>query len=235
MKAKFRIGLVEVPSLGLIDANGNNWTHIYRDGALVSKQVMMAQLENEGYEVHLYNLKLGDSQQEIGSIRWKDTVLTKVYVGSPINEIDAADCDAWGVTANFMQQREVALLTVRHLASRGKPVIVGGSDALNVPNLYFQAGARAVVTDKSGAATVPVFDHVLGRARSVAPAGFILSGSGSLPQPVTAMSPQDWPLPSVEIARQCMGTRYAGSRFLENILGSGSVFPDIGCDRTCDF
>lgn len=235
MKASFRVGLIEVPTLGLFDTSGNNWTPMFRGNPLLSKQVLMAQLEDAGYEVQLYNLKNGEYQEEIGRVGWKNTTLTKVYVGQPIHEIDPAGCDAWGVTANYMQERDAALLAVKHFASRGKPVIVGGSDAITSPNLYFEAGAHAVVTDKSGTATVPAIDHVLGRRRTIAPAGFIVNGSNLLPGPVTTMSPQDWPLPSVEIARQCMGTEYAGGRFLESMLGIGSIYPDIGCDRTCDF
>ncbi|MEM9487648.1 MAG: radical SAM protein [Myxococcota bacterium] len=232
---RLRLGLIEVPTLGLIDTHGKNWTPMFRGNPLLSKQVLMAQLEDAGFEVALFNLKNGDYQEEIGQVPWKRTVLTKVYVGSRIHDLDPIDCDGWGVTANYAQEREVALLVVRHLASRGRPVVVGGSDALSRPDIYFEAGAKAVVTDKSGAATVPVFEHVLGIKRTVAPAGFVVAGSTLLAKRATPMSPQDWPVPSVDIARQCLGTEYSGERFLENLLDIGSIFPDIGCDRTCDF
>ena len=232
---RFRVGLIEVPTLGLFDTSGKNWTPMFRGNPLLSKQVLMAQLEDAGFEAVLFNLKSGDYQHEMGRIPWKNTTLTKVYVGSNIAEVDPIGCDAWGVTANYAQEREVALIAVRHLSSRGRPVVVGGSDALSRPDIYFEAGAMAVVTDKSGAATVPVFEHVLGRKRTFAPSGFVLAKSNLMPKRIQPMSPQDWPVPSVEIAKQCMGTEYSGERFLENLLGIGSVFPDIGCDRTCDF
>lgn len=45
------------------------------------------------------------------------------------------------------------------------------------------------------------------------------------------MSPQDWPLPSAQVARQCLGTEYSAERSIEDFLPIGSVFSDIGCDR----
>jgi len=236
MAIEHRIGLIEVPTLGLFDPSGNNWTPMFRGNPLLSKQLLMAQLEDAGYDVHLYNLKNGDYQEEIGSVVWKNMPLIKAYVGRSIHAVDAAECDIWGVTANYMQEREVALICVRHFASKGKPVIVGGSDAIGDPEIYFKAGAAAIVTDKSGFATIPALEHVLGKVRSSNLMGFLLPNKEKLfSAPFTPMSPQDWPLPSIDIARQCLGTEYSGEGFLESLLGIGSVFPDIGCDRSCDF
>lgn len=45
------------------------------------------------------------------------------------------------------------------------------------------------------------------------------------------MSPREWALPSLEVARDCLG-------LLPNVQGQvpvGSLVADISCDRTCDF
>jgi hypothetical protein len=49
------------------------------------------------------------------------------------------------------------------------------------------------------------------------------------------MSPDEWALPSVEVVRQCLGTEYSEEPFIEQLVPIGSVVPDIGCDRKCDF
>jgi radical SAM superfamily enzyme YgiQ (UPF0313 family) len=49
------------------------------------------------------------------------------------------------------------------------------------------------------------------------------------------MSPDEWALPSVDVARQCLGQEYSEEPFIEDLVPIGSVYPDIGCDRKCDF
>ncbi len=78
--------------------------------------------------------------------------LSKGYVGTKISTFDLNSYDAWGVTNNFSEYRELALLVIAHFAKGSSPIVVGGSDALAVPYLYLQAGTTAVVQDKSGAA-----------------------------------------------------------------------------------
>ena len=36
------IGLIEVPATGLYDAEGKNWTSLYRHRSLISKQVLLS-------------------------------------------------------------------------------------------------------------------------------------------------------------------------------------------------
>ncbi|MCA9686479.1 MAG: hypothetical protein KC457_30200, partial [Myxococcales bacterium] len=103
------IGLIEVPTLGLIDDAGKNWTPMFRGNPLLSKQVIMAQLEDAGYEPVLYNLKAGEDRVEMGHTPWRGAGLTKVYCGTSIPSQDPRACDAWGITANYAQEREVAL------------------------------------------------------------------------------------------------------------------------------
>ncbi|MFY7802819.1 MAG: radical SAM protein, partial [Limnoraphis robusta] len=57
------IGLVEVPALGLYDEEGNNWTALYRKNTLLSKQVLMADLQAGGFDAQLVNLKDGDCRE----------------------------------------------------------------------------------------------------------------------------------------------------------------------------
>jgi hypothetical protein len=39
----------------------------------------------------------------------------------------------------------------------------------------------------------------------------------------------------VDVARQCLGQEYSEEPFIEDLVPIGSVYPDIGCDRKCDF
>ncbi|MEO3705983.1 hypothetical protein [Trichormus azollae] len=49
------------------------------------------------------------------------------------------------------------------------------------------------------------------------------------------MSPDEWALPSVEVAKQCLGQEYSEEPFVEDLLPIGLVYSDIGCDHKCDF
>lgn len=229
------IGLVEVPTLGLYDPQGKNWTPMFRRNPLLSKQVLLAHLQAGGFDARLVNLKDGDYREEFGRTPWKGSTLTKVYVGKKIGDLDPSAFDAWGVTANFMQEREISCMAIEHLSKTGTPVIVGGSDAIAAPQVYFQAGASAVVLDKSGAANWAIYDFAVGRTPREPLTGVILADGTQYAKRIPAMTPHEWPLPSVEVARQCLGTEYSGERFLEELLPIGSIFSDIGCDRTCDF
>jgi hypothetical protein len=59
------IGLVEVPALGLYDEEGHNWTALYRRNTLLSKQVLIADLQAGGFDAQLVNLKAGDESKII--------------------------------------------------------------------------------------------------------------------------------------------------------------------------
>lgn len=229
------IGLVEVPALGLYDPDGNNWTALYRKNTLLSKQVLMADLQAGGFDAQLVNLKAGDCREPFGEVTWKGINLTKAYVGQRIFDIDPETYDAWGVTVNYTQERQVTCMAIEHFASKGKPVVVGGSDAIAEPHHYLKAGATAIVIDKSGAANWPIFDHVTGKTPREKLSGVILADGSYHPTRTKAMSPDEWALPSVEVARQCLGQEYSEEPFVENLVPIGSVYPDIGCDRKCDF
>jgi hypothetical protein len=229
------IGLVEVPALGLYDEEGHNWTALYRRNTLLSKQVLMADLQAGGFDAQLVNLKSGDCQEPFGEVTWKGMNLTKAYVGQKIFDLDPEAYDAWGVTVNYTQERQVTCMAIAHLASKGKPVVVGGSDAIAEPNHYLKAGATAIVTDKSGAANWPIFDYVLGKTPRENLTGAILADGRYYPTRIKAMSPDEWALPSVEVARQCLGQEYSEEPFVAELVPIGSVYPDIGCDRKCDF
>jgi hypothetical protein len=61
-------------------------------------------------------------------------------------------------------------MAIAHFASDGKPVVVGGSevvvggsDAIAELLYYLDAGATAIVIDKSGPANWPIFDYVLAK------------------------------------------------------------------------
>ena len=234
-KNSISVGLVELPELGLFDQQGRNRASVRRGSTLISKQVLLANLQGYGYNAQLVNLKDGDYEGEYGEVTWGGTKLTKVYVGRNISALDAADYDIWGITCNFSQHREVACMTIRHLARQGKPVIVGGSDAIAEPSHYLQAGASAVVTDKSGGANRPIIEYVLGNYPKEELAGVILADGSVAPKRIQPLRPEDWPLPSVEVARACLGTDYWSAEYPAELTPIGSVFSDIGCDRACDF
>jgi hypothetical protein len=225
------IGLIEVPATGLYDAEGNNWTSLYRHRSLISKQVLIADLQAGGFDARLVNLRDGDYSQEFGQIFWKGMTLRKTYVGGEILALDPHAYDAWGITVNFSQDRQVSCMIVEHLAKGGRPIIVGGSDAVAEPQHYLQAGAAAVVQDKSGAANWAILDYVLGKTPREELTGVILADGRQFARKTKAKSPEDWTLPSVEVATECLG-------MLPNVQGVvpiGSLVADIGCDRTCDF
>jgi hypothetical protein len=140
------------------------------------------------------------------------------------------------VTNNFSQHRDIARMTIKHLASQGRPVLVGGSDAIADPQVYFSAGATAVVLDKSGAANASIMDYVLGKTPREEVSGVVLAqGSQPSPRAKKVLSPQNWALPSLSVAKQCSGTGYKDLPLPEKPTVVGSVFTDIGCDRKCDF
>ncbi|RKZ39653.1 MAG: radical SAM protein [Gammaproteobacteria bacterium] len=231
------IGIVELPELGLFDPNGKNLLADRRGTALISKQVLLANLQSAGFDAQLINLRKGEHQEAFGKVTWNDTELTKTYLGQKINDIDPSAYEAWGVTNNFSQHRDIARMTIRHLASKGRPVVVGGSDAIAAPQVYFAAGAVAVVLDKSGAANGPIMDYVLGKTPREELSGVMLANSSQQPSPRAKrfLSPEEWALPELSVVQQCLGTTYKDLRLPKEGALIGSVFADIGCDRKCDF
>ncbi len=186
----YSIGLVELPQLGLLTANGSNLlAEDSRGEVLISKQVLLASLQGEGFDAQLIDLKNGDYQTSYGTATWRGNTLDKIYYGQQIETLDPTDYAAWGITNNFSQHREIACATIKHLASKGRPVVVGGSDAIAQPQAYLAAGAAAVVLDKSGAANAPVMDYVLGDTPRQALSGVILA-QGSQPPPRAKKPPQ---------------------------------------------
>lgn len=226
-----KIGLVELPEIQLIDQNGEDRNLANVDYPLLSKQILMSNLEAGKFEPHLVNLKIGSDQEAYGEVKWGSITLTKMLKGKKISTLNPQTYDAWGVTCNYTQQREVACMVIKHLSSSGKPVIVGGSDAIAKPQIYLQAGASAVVTDKSGAANWAIFDYILGQPLREKLTGVILACGTQYPnsRPLKA---EEWPLPSLSIAKQCLTSP---SWIARKFYPVGAVFPDIGCDRKCDF
>jgi hypothetical protein len=110
------IGLVELPEFGLFDEQGRNRTSSRRGSALISKQVLLANLQGYGYDAQLVNLKKGDYECDYGEVSWGKRTLTKVFVGGDIYALDAKDRDIWGLTCNFSQLRELTCMAIKHLA-----------------------------------------------------------------------------------------------------------------------
>ena len=68
-----------------------------------------------------------------------------------------------------------------------------------------------------------------GKQMTIAADGRLLGRRGP------ALSPEDWPLPDVDVTADCLGTQYWEGDVPENLLPIGSAIVDIGCDRKCDF
>ncbi len=235
MTSKITVGLVELPEIALYDPFGANRSNVRKGGALISKQVLMSSLMAGGFDVRLYNLKRGDEVEEYGKVTWKGVRLTKAMVGRSYRTISPSECDVWGVTSNFSQHRNAAGFIMRHLRSTGRPVVAGGSDAIAEPQLYLDMGADAVVLDKSGAANWAVIDSLTGQPVRGNLSGVLFRDHRPVPLRVRPASPEQWPVPSPEVVRQCLGTEYWSSYFPERLAPIGSVLTDIGCDRKCDF
>lgn len=229
------IGLIELPQLRLVDLDGNDYQPVRNGEPLISKQILMASLEAGGFETSLVNLRDDDYEEEYGKVAWKGLTLSKRYVGRKISEIVPDSCEVWAITINFTLYREIALMVIKYLIESGKPVVVGGSDPIADPDFYLQAGAAAVVLDKSGAANWAIFDYVLGRVPREELTGVILANGTQYPKRKPPLHPEEWSLPSSEVIAQCAGKQYWIDPFPETLLPMGSVIPDIGCDRRCDF
>jgi len=112
---------------------------------------------------------------------------------------------------------------------------VGGSDAFAEPKPYIQAGARAVILDKSGAVNASVLDHVL-KKKPRGKLTKVIFSNGDQPKGwLPLLRPEEWALPSINVAKQCLGYEYWREPFPQEMKPIGSVFSDIGCDRQCDF
>lgn len=233
--SRVSVGLVELPEIGLFDPFGSNRASVRKGSALISKQVLMASLEAGGFDVRLYNLKRGDDEEPYGEVVWKGVKLTKVSMGVKLGSVPPAECDVWGLTSNFSQHRNVACMLIRHLKSAGRPVIVGGSDAIAESRVYLEAGADAIVLDKSGAANWAVIDALTGRTPRGALSGVLFRDGTTVAVRVRPQTPEDWALPSPEVVRQTLGSEYWSAYFPDHLVPIGSVFTDIGCDRKCDF
>jgi hypothetical protein len=228
------IGLVELPIQSLIDPDGGDWS-LPSCYPLTSKLILMSSLQAGGFDAQLIDMREGDYQEVYGTVMWRGVTLSKRYEGTKISSLDPKAYDAWGVTNNYTQYRDMAMMVIRHLATGGRPIVVGGSDAIANPQLYLQAGAVAVVKDKSGGANLAIFDYVLGRPMREKLTGVILADGTQYPLRLPPMSPQDWALPSVEVARQCLGVDLFKHAKSDTSTKVGSIIFDVGCDRKCDF
>ncbi|NEO98933.1 MAG: radical SAM protein [Symploca sp. SIO2E9] len=229
------IGLVELPQLKLSDPDGNDFYSLRKYEPIISKQILLSSLEAGGFETRFINLRDGDYEENYGRITWRGIELSKNYVGLDIKGVDPASCQVWCITVNFTLYREIAIMLLKHLSSKGKPVVVGGSDPIADPQVYLRNGAAVVVEDKSGAANWPLFNYLLGKGTKEEISGVILADGTKYPKRNPSLHPEEWSLPSTEVAKQCLGQQYWMDPFPEHLLPIGSIFPDIGCDRKCDF
>ncbi|NEO98931.1 MAG: hypothetical protein F6K58_09690 [Symploca sp. SIO2E9] len=199
------IGLVELPQLKLSDPDDNDYYSLRKYEPIISKQVLISHLQAGGFKTKFINLRDGDYTENYGKKIWRGIELTKNYIGLQIESIDPESCEIWCITVNFTLYREIAMMLLKHLASTGKPVVVGGSDAFAEPQAYLRNGATVVVKDKSGAANWSLFNYLLGKGPKEALTGVVFADGTQYPKQKTPLDPEEWPLPSVELAKQCLG------------------------------
>ena len=229
------VGLVELPAFKLLDGDGLNWTALRQHDPLGSKQILAAHLAAAGHDVTVVNLKAEERDTVVGAVEWNGRTLTKIAVGTPWTELDPSAFDVWGVTVNYLQERDAACAAIRHLA-RGAKVVVGGSDPFAEPEAVPAGRGRMRWSrDKSGAANDAAIEFVL-TGRSTAPlTGVTLPDGRALPVARPPMSPQDWPLPPPAVVSATLGRTYWEAPLPSSLKPVGSVMLDIGCDRHCDF
>ena len=227
-----KVGLIELPAPKLLDPDGNNWTALRQHEPLGGKQILAGSLCTR-FDVELVNLKMGDDSVEMGEVEWRGMRLKKKAVGVSWRTLDPARYDVWGVTTNYLQEREIACAIISHLASAGARVVAGGSDAFAEPQPYLDAGATVIVLDKSGRSNVAAMNIALG----IAPEGTYLlrTREGDWVSGNPRLHPEEWSMPSVEFVRQTLGTKYWEGRVSDEMLPIGAIMLDHGCDRHCDF
>ncbi len=142
---------------------------------IISKQVLLSNLQAGGFETKFINLRDGDYEENYGRITWRDIELTKNYVGVDIKTVDPESCEVWCITVNFTLYREIAIILLKHQASKGKAVVMGGSAPIAAPQVELRNGATVVVQDKSGAANWPLFNYLLGKGPREALTGVVLA------------------------------------------------------------
>jgi len=229
-----RVGVIELPAIKLIDSEGRNWTALRTQEPLVSKQILIPQLLAGGHDVELINLKEGKEEILFGEVIWRGRTLSKILVGRSW-DLDPRSMDVWGITINYMQEREPACMLIRKIVAGGGRVVVGGSDAFVEPEPYLEAGAHAIIQDKSGAANLAVLDYVFRGSSKERLTGVTLSDGRMLPPRIPPMSPEEWPLPPQWVVQKSLGYEYWEGTLPDELLPIGSVMADIGCDRHCDF
>ncbi|MBG6090569.1 radical SAM protein [Actinomadura viridis] len=206
-----------------------------RTEPLASKQILSAHLMDAGFEVTLVNLKDSERESEFGTTTWRGRRLTKVAVGASWRDLDPRRFDVWGVTINYLQEREIACAVIEHLKAGGGRVAVGGSDAFAEPEPYLKAGADLVIRDKSGAANVAAIGWLAGTSEAAGLTGVALADGSARPARRPPMSPQDWPVPDPSVVAPTLGMEYWEAPLPPELKPIGVSMLDLGCDRHCDF
>lgn len=233
MEKQITVGLIELPAIKLIGLDGKNWTAFRMKEPLGSKQILAGSLQEHFY-VTLVNLKRGNNRIKLGGVAWRQTNLRKIVVGNDWRNLAPNQYDVWGVTVNYLQEREVACAIVSYLASHGAKVVVGGSDAFAEPDPYIRAGAMAVVMDKSGASNIAAIQIAMD-IKPTALSYNLRVGSKAVKSGNSRLHPEEWKIPSVDFVKKTLGYEYWEGKLEERLKPIGAVMLDQGCDRRCDF
>lgn len=227
------IGLIVPPHLSLRDREGTTWNTVFKNYCNGSIPLIAGSLEAAGYSVSSYFLNSGNDCFPVNTVDWEGVELTEYVIGTHWQELAVGDHDVWGVTSNFHQFSDVALMVIRHIAQQGGRIVVGGSDTIAQPQKYIDAGASVVVLDKTGESNPAAIEYALsGRIDENVAYHLYVKDGGVIKTGRPRLKPDEWALPSIGHVAASLGT---------NVWNQDSHAPvlalplDIGCDRKCDF
>lgn len=77
-----KIGLVELREFQLIALDGFRWNTSNKGFPLFSKQILLSHLQAGGFDAQLVNFKLGNEEEEFGTVTWRGIPLIKKICGN---------------------------------------------------------------------------------------------------------------------------------------------------------
>ncbi len=227
-----KILLVSPPALFLKGSDGYRYSDGIPVAGVIMLQPLIGSLETAGLEVALFNMRNDISELSLGVVQWNNKTLTKTLRGMPVSHIPLDKADVFGITSNFHQAQEAVCHVVAFLASRGKKVVVGGSDAIAQPQVYVDAGATVVVLDKSGGSNAAAVEWAL--IGSTNKPCRLLTTKGAVEIGKWRLHPNDWTIPSQKYIKDMCEGPWRNS-LPKNRFPLSSIVLDQGCDQDCNF
>ncbi len=171
---------------------------------------------------------------ELGTVSWYDKKFKKIARGGDWRTLDYSECDVWGITANFYQERDAVCAIIKHLSLGGAKVVVGGSDVFADPETYINSGAIVAVLDKSGGSNIAAIELAL-TGKTEKPCWVFVKDLGIIEQKPWRLHPNNWALPSLSFVKQTLVEVPWKDTSVNDTFPMGPVTPDHACNRRCDF